>query len=199
MFVTVIKEKIKMKRLILCAIILGIVGTANAAITFDEFPVGTFINDQYAALGVEFLPGPLTGKLPQLSLDGAMPSAPVLRPTGEDNYYAFQGDFWMKFTTPVVDVSFDSGHWAEVGLAVIDVYDPGMTFLTSVSNTGTGVDSISISGLGQIGYVYFNSIADSSGADIDNLAFTQIPAPGAILLGSIGAGLVGWLRRRRTL
>ena len=184
-----------MKKLVtICAVVLLVAGTASAVITFDEFPVGTVISNQYAGQGVIFLPGNITGNLPIIAWDIDMPTDPVLSPQP-----LYNGDFSMQFTTPVTDVQFVSGYWNTVGTGVIGVYDPGMNLLATLSNTVIGPEQITISGLGNIGTIYFNSISDPYGADIDNLGFTPIPAPGAILLGSIGVGLVGWLRRRRTV
>jgi len=193
-----------MKKLIMiCAIIIGVAGLASAApttlITFDEFPVGTVISNQYAAMGVIFLIGDVTPRLPQISMNGAMPTQPILRATGEPDFYIFQGDFYIQFTTPAGEVQFDSGYWDTVGTGVITVYGPAMNLLASLSNTTTGVNVTNISGMGPIGSIYFNSIGDGAGADIDNLGFSPIPAPGAIVLGGIGVGLIGWLRRRKTL
>lgn len=191
-----------MKKLImLCVILISVAGVAKAApsylITFDEFPLNTLIDDEYAAMGVQFYPGDITGRLPQIDNNGAMPTMPVLRATGEPDFYMYQGDFWIHFTTTAAEVTFDSGYWDAIGVGVINVYDPYMIPLASLTNTTTGVNVTNLTG--RIGYIYFNSIADGAGADIDNLSFTQIPAPGAILLSGIGAGLVGWLRRRKTL
>lgn len=44
-----------------------------------------------------------------------------------------------------------------------------------------------------------NNIIYGSVDSLSPFAVTQIPAPGAILLGGIGAGFVGWLRRRRVI
>jgi hypothetical protein len=192
------RRNVMKKLIMMCAIIIGVAGTANAAptlITFNEFPLGTAISNQYAPQGVIF--SAATYNLPIISMNGAMPTQPILRPDGGPSTYA--GDFWIKFTTPVLQVQFDSGYWDGVGTGLINVYNPAMNPLASLTNTGTGVQLISLTGLGPIGNIYFNSVADPAGADIDNLAFQPIPAPGAILLGSIGVGIVSWLRRRRTL
>ena len=53
----------------------------------------------------------------------------------------------------------------------------------------------SLDGSGPMGRPF--AMASEQGQDF--LASSPIPAPGAVILGSLGAGLVGWLRRRRMM
>ena len=81
-------------------------------------------------------------------------------------------------------------------VAGLDIY--AWTAGNKSSPTTTLLDS-SISGRAYI--VAFDAGSDGDYQDMLVLmeGAQPIPAPGAILLGGIGVGIVGWLRRRRTL
>ena len=105
----------------------------------------------------------------------------------------------VVFTTEATEVTAD---WLTIfGSSIYaTAYDSGGYILDSQSATGlsgTSYGSFTFSGIGNIAEITFHDTTGMIG--VGRLEFEPIPAPGAVLLGSIGIGCLSWLRRRRTL
>jgi hypothetical protein len=89
----------------------------------------------------------------------------------------------------VVDADNDPG--------AVDGVHPGEWLGVVFAHSGTFDDVID--GLNNSDIIIGIHVGGFGDEDYSEKFVTYIPAPGAILLGSIGVGLVGWLRRRRML
>ena len=204
-----------MRKFITLCVLLGLVvsfasSSANAAISygtpspslnpvfgtlidFDDQPSGTpiFPND-YAAFGLASITE-LTLGPPDFARYAGTQSQPNYIGTGLQN--GWNGTIRIDLAKPAsqigIGVADSSG-----GPEILSVYNSGGVLLEShVLTSGLNIYAVITRSAYDISRIELSGEFFAA----DDLQFNVIPAPGAVLLGAIGVGVVGWLRRRRTL
>ncbi len=173
--------------------------TFGTLVNFDDKALGTpVLTNDYVSFGVTSIV-----ELEGLGFFGrynSAQSAPCYVGTGSsgergDTSGGWDGTIQIDLALPAsmvgIGIANNSG-----GTETFSVYDSVGTLLESHTvTTGNNVYAVITRGA----YDISRLVITGDFFAIDDLQFNAIPAPGAILLGSIGAGLVGWLRRRRTI
>ncbi|NQT02875.1 MAG: hypothetical protein HQ580_12680 [Planctomycetes bacterium] len=138
-----------------------------------QIPIGIWrVSDQALLTSTTLGPGtsdPLLGEFRYAEI------TPIPLSPGETYAIAFQWADSFSLSENVKD-------W-ESGQVIVD---PAITIGSHVGSTSPG-------------FVFPDINYQENPRFGPNFQFTVIPAPGAVLLGSIGVGLVSWLRRRRAL
>jgi hypothetical protein len=131
---------------------------------------------------------------------------PVVSPASnsilpQDTYNA--GPLSLLLDTQASGITWTMGYADPPSSLTIDFFASNGSLVQSVNQPLTGGYNIySYGGFGSFAGLTIYNNSDPYGLRFQNFSYeaaSVIPAPGAVLLGSIGVGIVGWLRKRRTL
>ncbi len=180
---------------VLALALLSAAPAVATTINFESFPAGPFAS--YTEQGVTFSASGGGGAI--LTMVGPNGTLGLL----DDN--SPRKELRADIAPGASFVSVDLGDYnADSDRLFLAVFDSGNNQLgytdLVIAQDFVGMKTLSLSSPG-IAYAVFGArdAIDGSSVYADNFTFEAVPAPGAILLGALGAGIVGWLRRRSTL
>jgi hypothetical protein len=168
--------------------------SAEILIDFDGLTTGT-VYPSYTENGATFATvtgGGLRGYLGPNGTPG------ILGEVYDPYYEELRADLAVAAASVTVDLGDDNGDSDRLFLEIFDASDVSLGYTDLVIPWDfTGMKTLSLSAP-DIAYAVFGAREAVTGSSVvaDNFRFEPIPAPAAAVLGIIGLGMVGWVRRR---